>query len=75
MTMPESPKSGNSTWLYDLSSDIGETRNLKESHPQQLEQLRSLLEQWQKEMSAPAWPSKPQRRRIAIDGGIYELNI
>jgi arylsulfatase A-like enzyme len=68
-------KSGDSTWLYDLSADIGESKNLKDSHPQQLEQLESLLKQWQEDMSAPAWPSKPQRRRITIDGGIYEQNI
>lgn len=68
-------KSGDSIWLYDLSDDIGEKKNLKDSHPQQLEQLESLLRQWQDEMSAPAWPSKPQRRRVTIDGGIYEQNI
>ena len=68
-------KSGDSKWLYDLSVDIGETSNLKDSHRQQLDQLESLLKDWQEQMSAPAWPSKPERRTITIDGGTYELNI
>ena len=49
--------------------------NLTDSHRQQVDQLESLLKDWQEQMSAPAWPSKPERRTITIDGGTYELNI
>ncbi len=68
-------KSGDSKWLYDLTVDLGEKNNLKDSHVERLEELESLLKKWQAEMSAPAWPSKPQRKKIIIDGGTYEQNI
>ena len=38
--------------LYDLESDIGETRNLAGSHPGQRDHLRSLLQQWRKDVGA-----------------------
>lgn len=38
--------------LYDLESDIGETRNLAGSHPAQRDRLRSLLHQWRKDVGA-----------------------
>lgn len=68
-------KSGESKWLYNLSTDIGEEANLKDSHTKRLQQLEALLKEWQDQMSLPAWPSKPQRRKVPVDGGIYELNI
>ncbi len=68
-------KSHESVWLYDLSVDIGEKKNLAESHPDQLRKLETLLKNWQKEMSPPAWPSKPRRRKVTVDGRTYEMNI
>ena len=55
--------------------NIGETKNLKDAHPETIDQLERLLDTWQKQMAAPAWPSKPQRRRVPIDGQTYEINI
>ncbi|PHR90936.1 MAG: sulfatase, partial [Blastopirellula sp.] len=67
--------SGKSKWLYNLEDDMGEQKNLVESHPEKLQELETLLKNWQKQMSPPAWPSKPQRKKVIIDGGVYELNI
>ncbi len=68
-------KSGEAKWLYDLSVDIGEKNNLIDSHAERLRELESLLDDWQQEMSPPAWPSKPRRRKVEVDGATYEMNI
>lgn len=68
-------KAGAHTWLFDLSKDIGEKTNLSRKHPDTVEQLEKALKKWQSEMSPPAWPSKPNRRKIEVDGVPYEINI
>ena len=68
-------KSHDNSWLFDLASDVGETKNLADSRPEVVEQLEQLLQAWRSEVSEPAWPSKPNRRKISVDGQIYELNI
>ena len=68
-------KSGNSKWLYDLSKDIGEKDNLSDSRPEQLQELETLLRDWQEQMSPPKWPSKPDRKIYKVDGGTYEQNV
>ena len=37
-------------WLYNLSKDIGETKDLSQSQPKQLARLRKLLGNWEKEV-------------------------
>ncbi len=68
-------KAGDHNWLFDLSKDIGEKSNLAKEHPDTVEKLEKALKKWQSEMSPPAWPSKPNRRKTMIDGVPYELNI
>ena len=68
-------KSGKSRWLFDLSTDAGEKKNVINANPEKRKLLERLLDQWQSEMSPPAWPSKPQRRKVSIDGQPYEINI
>jgi arylsulfatase A-like enzyme len=68
-------KSGDSKWLFDLSADLGETKNIKADHPEKLGQLEALLNAWQKQMATPAWPSKPRRRKVSVDGQTYEIHI
>ena len=43
--------------LYDLSSDIGERKNLAKSLPEQTAELRGKLEGWLEEVKArrPRW--------------------
>ena len=62
-------------WLFDLENDIGETKNLALAKPKILKMLQAKLKQWQGQMKPPAWPSKPNRRKVKVDGALYELNI
>lgn len=40
------------TELYNIRKDIGETKNLAESHPEKLAELRQKLTAWQQQMNA-----------------------
>ena len=62
-------------WLFDLSEDLGEQNNLAPSRPHKVERLQQAYRQWRSGMKSPAWPSKPQRRKIPVDQMVYELNI
>ena len=68
-------KSYDSTWLFNLASDIGESKNLAKSEPEIVELLETLYHEWRSQMSEPAWPSKPNRRKVEVDGLVYEMNI
>ncbi len=68
-------KSHENVWLFNLANDVGEKTNLATSHPRIIQELEKDYEQWRAKMSNPAWPSKSQRRKIKVDGMIYELNI
>ncbi len=56
--------------LYDLSVDVGETRDLSGSRPEVLRELREAWAGWSRQMSAPAWP--PRFRKLTVNG--KELN-
>ncbi|HJN08421.1 MAG: sulfatase-like hydrolase/transferase [Pirellulaceae bacterium] len=62
-------------WLFDLGTDLGEKKNLSQSHPEVVKKMQRELDLWQAQMLAPAWPSKPKRRKVRTAGGVYELNI
>jgi arylsulfatase A-like enzyme len=68
-------KSYDNTWLFDLAKDLGEKNNLAKTNPEIVEQLEEYLQRWKSQMAEPAWPSKPQRRKVLIDGMTYEQNI
>lgn len=68
-------KSHQHVWLFDLSHDLGETKNLAKSRPEKVEQLEQAYRNWRQQMKPPAWPSKPNRRKVPIDGMVYEMNI
>jgi arylsulfatase A-like enzyme len=68
-------KSYDNTWLFDLANDIGESKNLANSKPEIVEQLEKAYQEWRSQMSKPAWPSKPNRRKVEVDGLVYEMNI
>ena len=58
--------------LYDLASDIGESKNLATSHPEKTEQLLSILKEWQRTVDAdiPVAPNPEfdaQAEQAAID--------
>ncbi len=66
---------GGHRFLFNLDNDIGETKNLAEQEPEVVKGLEQALGKWQRQMKPPAWPSKPNRRKVIIDGVPYELNI
>ena len=66
---------GEHKFLFDLKNDIGETKNLVKQYPEMVQKLENSLNQWQEQMKPPAWPSKPNRRKVNVDGVLYELNI
>ena len=68
-------KSYENTWLFDLQSDMGESKNLAKSKPEIVMQLEQAYQEWRSQMSKPAWPSKPNRRKVEVDGLVYEMNI
>ena len=48
----------NSCELYNLRSDIGETKNLASAHPERVTVLRALLDAWRNDINAPI-PTTP----------------
>ena len=66
---------GEHQFLFNLKRDIGETTNLAERQPDVVRRLDAALNEWQGRMKPPAWPSKPNRRVIDVDGVPYQLNI
>jgi hypothetical protein len=66
---------GDHMFLFNLDSDIGETKNFAEREPAVVRRLEKALKEWQSQMKPPAWPGKPNRRIVDLDGIPYELNI
>ncbi len=46
--------------LYNLDSDIGETKNLAQEQPEKVKELAALWDKWNAELIAPAWLPKGQ---------------
>jgi arylsulfatase A-like enzyme len=44
------------SFLYDLERDPGEKVNLGNKKPGQVEEMKALIREWEKEMKAPLWP-------------------
>jgi hypothetical protein len=45
------------TWLFDLSVDPTERRNLAASRPDQVKRLLAILTRFNREMPPPTWPA------------------
>jgi arylsulfatase A-like enzyme len=59
---------GSETGLFDLSSDIGESRDLKAEKPDVVKQLQETFEKWNSELAEPLWgrgttPRETTRRK------------
>ena len=42
--------------LYNLSDDIGETRNRAAERPDKVRELSDLWQQWNRQLAKPSWP-------------------
>ncbi len=62
-------------WLFDLETDIGEKTNLADQHPEVVRKMQQQFQSWEAELPNPAWPARPDRRHIMIDGVVYEIQI
>jgi arylsulfatase A-like enzyme len=51
-------KGGDHYWLFDLSKDIGEQKNLTAQRPEIVEQLKKELVKWEAQMKEPLWPCR-----------------
>jgi len=45
----------NRTHLYDLSTDIAETKDLAAAHPEVVKEMQAALKQWNSHLIAPLW--------------------
>ena len=54
---------GAQTGLFDLSSDVAETRDLKAEKPQLLKELQKTYEQWNSQMIEPVWTIQRRTKR------------
>lgn len=61
-------KGGDHYWLFDMSKDIGEQKNLAAQHPEIVEQLKKELAKWEAQMKDPLWPCRK------APGSIWEVD-
>mgnify|MGYP002622795315 FL=1 len=66
---------GEHIWLFDLSADIGERHNVADAHPEIVQELTTILSEWEKTLASPAWPPRPNARTVEVDGIPYRLEI
>ncbi len=67
-------KAGDHRWLFNLSEDIGEAKNLAAEEPGIVKDFEEALRDWESRLKPPAWPSRPGRS-IEVDGVPYEIHI
>ena len=66
-------KGGDHYWLYDLSKDVGERKDLATTRPEIVEQLKRQLIKWEAQMKAPLWPCRMAGDNWEFEG--VKLNI
>ena len=52
--------------LFDLQNDLAETRNLFESEPRRVKELRNELTNWQSELRPPLWDARRSRSVVPV---------
>ena len=69
---PQDSPHGQMTLLYDLSSDLGETRNVASENPAVVAELEAALESWNASLAEPSWPAV-RSTLDEIDGQMVQL--
>jgi len=54
---------GTETGLYDLASDIGESRDLSGDRPEVVKELRRAFDKWNSQMVEPVWTRQQRTRK------------
>lgn len=57
---------GNYSRLFDLSNDLGETKDLSTAKPQVVRELKQAWSAWSSKMLPPAWPAR--HRELVVNG-------
>lgn len=68
---------GEFTWLFDLSADQGEMKNLAADKPELVKELKDAYAKWESQAVAPLWPSRPgeNQRSWDVDGHKVEIHV
>lgn len=66
-------KAGENYFLYDLSKDIGELKDLSKQNPRIVEDLKGELKKWEQSASQPLWPCRKAEGDWKFEG--ISLNI
>ena len=61
-------KGGDQYWLFDLSKDVSEQRNVASQYRAVVEQLKSVLAKWEAQMKQPLWPCREAPGNWEVDG-------
>ena len=61
-------KGGDHYWLFDLSKDIGEKKNVADQFPKVVEELKKELRRWEAQMKEPLWPCRKPGGEWEVDG-------
>ena len=56
-------KMGGETGLFDLASDVGESKDLKQEKPGVLKEMEAAFERWNSQMIEPVWTRQQGRRK------------
>ena len=59
---------GEQVWLFDLSKDIGELKNLAKERPDIVEQLKKEFARWESGLKPPMWPCREAPGVWEVDG-------
>jgi arylsulfatase A-like enzyme len=67
-------KEGRFRFLFDLGSDTNEARNLYEAQPNRVKELERLLEEWERGLRRPLWPSR-ESFPLKICGETFQISV
>jgi hypothetical protein len=59
---------GDQVWLFDLSKDLGEQKNLAKERPEVVEQLKKEFAKWEGGLKQPMWPCREAQGNGEVDG-------
>ncbi len=55
-------------WLFDLSKDLGEQKNVAKEQPGVIEQLKKEFAKWEAQLKQPLWPCREAGGNWELDG-------
>ncbi len=61
-------KGGGQYWLFDLSKDIGEQKDMAGQYPEIVEQLKRELAKWEAQLKQPLWPCREAAGNWEFEG-------